>query len=109
MGRPIVDLVRTGKEFSRRIKLSDENKEEIKKLHKQGIAIRALSRDFNVSKRLIQFILFPERQEINIQLRKERGGSKIYYDVEKNRLSQADHRAYKKDLLSRGLLKLEVK
>jgi len=48
----------------RRIKLYDEDKENIKKLYKQGMSIRGIARLYNyVSRRLIQFVLFPERCE----------------------------------------------
>ena len=67
-----------GTEFDRRKKLTEADREKIKKLHAEGEGIRALGRMFNVDKRLIQFILFPERHEKNLKDRKERGGSKIY-------------------------------
>jgi hypothetical protein len=39
---------------------------------------------FNVSRRLIQFILHPSKHQANLEARKERGGSKIYYKREKH-------------------------
>ncbi len=53
---------------------------------------------FKVNKRLIQFILFPERQKRNLELREQRGGSKIYYNKDRHTLAMSEHRKYKKEL-----------
>lgn len=61
----------------------------------QGAGIRAIARMFKVDRRLIQFILFPERHKRNLSLRQDRGGSKIYYDrVEHNEAAKV-HRQHK--------------
>lgn len=87
------------KEYNRRVKLSDVDKETIKQLYKQGKeSINGLARLYNVSKRLIQFILFPERQQRNKELRAIRGGSKRYYNRENNRLAEKDTRNYKQKI-----------
>jgi transposase-like protein len=90
--------------FDRRIKLSSEDKLKIISLYKKGYSIREITRLFKVNRRLIQFILFPERQEINKRLRKERGGSKIYYDKDKNREIQKEHRRYKHKLYIENMI-----
>jgi hypothetical protein len=54
---------------------------------------------FKVSRKLIQFILFPERHDKNLADRAARGGSKIYYDKDAHRLSMAKHRKKKKQAL----------
>lgn len=64
------------KMLDRRIKLLPCQKEMVKYWHERGTSIHGLSRMFHVNKRLIQFILFPERQKRNIELRRERGGYK---------------------------------
>lgn len=84
----------------RRIKLTPEDKEDIKEL--TGMSIRGIARLYGVDKRLIQFILFPERYEKNKRLRKERGGSKIYYDRTKNTITQRKHRRHKQNLFVSG-------
>lgn len=86
--------------FDRRSKLIPCQKEMIKAYYADGDSITSLAKRFNVSKRTIQFILFPERRIKNVQDRKERIGStaKEYgnkYFAEKMRA----HREYKKDLL----------
>ena len=93
------------KEHDKRIKLSDDDKFDIKWLFEQeDFGIRSLARLFNVDKRTIQFILFPERQEISLQHRKERGGSKIYYQKNLHTKQMKVHRHWKKELFDKNLL-----
>ena len=92
------------KEFDRRIKLTDEDKANIISFHSKGISQRALARYFNVSRRLISFVLFPDRLVINKQKRLESGGSKQYYNKEKQRLYSQKTREYRKQLELQNLL-----
>ena len=89
-------------EFDRRIKLSPNDKIRIKQYHKEGWSQRALAREFNVSRRLIQFIVFPEKHEENLRRRKESGGSNQYYSKEKQREYVKNHRRYKQSLHIEG-------
>ena len=66
--------------------------------YEHGCGIRAISRLFHCNKRLVQFELFPERKVKNLQDRKDRGGSKIYYKKEKQTPSIKKHRRYKHSL-----------
>lgn len=83
----------------KRVKLSAEDKLSIIERHSQGEGIRALSRTFNVSRRAIQFLLFPERLEINKQLRADRGGSAQYYNKNKHTVYMQIHREHKREVL----------
>lgn len=96
-----VDKVALGDAFLKRsAKLIPCQKEMVHyHYNRLGLSIGQIARDFKVSKRTVQFILFPERQQRNVELRKLRGGSAIYYDKEANRLNMKDHRDYKKDLI----------
>jgi len=69
--------------------------------HNKGISINKIAKMFQVNKRTIQFILFPERLKKNIELRRERGGSMIYYQKEKHSEAVKDHRNYKQKLFSK--------
>lgn len=100
-----IDELRTGKEHDRRIKITELDKTEIKRLKKEGSGIRELARKYGVDKRLIQFIIYPERQQKNLEDREKRGGSKQYYNKDKWKETMREHRAYKKELLKKGLLK----
>lgn len=93
--------------YDRRIKLTDEDKESIKQMYINGAAIRAIARHFCVDKRNIQFLLFPERKEKNIMDRKARGGTKQYYDKDKWKETQKEHRHYKQNLYMENKIKGE--
>jgi hypothetical protein len=88
------------KVLKRTAKLLDCQREMVKYWHKEGLSINGIARMFHVNKRLIQFILFPERHKRNLQLRKERGGSTIYYKKENHTDSVRKHRRYKYNLLT---------
>lgn len=92
----------------KRVKLTDSDKEEIKKEYESGnISINALARKYGVSKRLIQFTLFPERKEKAKEMFAERQKDGRYYDKEKHKEYMKSHREHKKDLWNKGLLKPE--
>ena len=95
-------------EYDKRRKLTEEDKEDIKALYERGgYSQRGLARLYNVSRRLIQFIIDPSSLEENIMRRKERGGSMQYYDKDKNKNYIKTHRHYKKDLYNKNILKKE--
>lgn len=85
----------------RRIKLNEEDKENIIKLHKQGISIREITRRYNVSRRLIQFIIFPERYVRNVENYHARGGWQAYYDKDRRRTTMKEHRHYKQSVFTK--------
>lgn len=93
-----------GTKYDRRRKLTDDDKADIIKLSAE-LSIHQLAKNFGVSRRLVQFILYPERHEENLIRRKARGGSKMYYEKEANRLAVARLRHYKHNLYKKGLIK----
>ena len=81
----------------RRRKLTDDDKEDIKARHKRGEAIHAIARAYKdkCSKRLIQFIIYPERlKQLQDKHRKAQHWRKYY---NRKQLTQATRnwRAYK--------------
>lgn len=91
--------------LDRRTKLTKEDKLRIKELYETGnFSQRKLASMYNVSRRSIVFAIYPEKREENIQRRKERGGSKQYYDKEKHNEAMRDHRKYKNELYKKGLI-----
>lgn len=95
-------------EHDRRIKLTDQQKEEIKKKWVTGLATkRGLARDYGVSPRAIDFLLNPDKLEQNKKLRQERGGTKIYYNKEKHRESMKKTRRYKHELYKENKIQME--
>lgn len=104
----LVDPIRVGKKYDKRIKLTPQDKECVKLDYETGLfSINELARKYKVNKRTIQFILFPERLEECKKRRTERGGSMVYYDKEKNTQYAREHRKYKKELVLEGKLKLK--
>lgn len=95
-----LDNINIGIENDKRIKIPKEDYPYIKQRHKNGEAIRAIARSYDVDKRLIQFILFPERLELNKKLRKERGGWKQYYNTDTRREEMRKFRKHKRELLT---------
>jgi len=94
----IIDETNLPKGFDRRIKLTDQEREEIKKLHKEGMTIRAIARMFEkkCSRKTIQYIIYPERLETIYRRQKENKSWEKYYDKDKRREYMRSHRAYKK-------------
>ena len=60
---------------------------------------------FNVSRRLIIFIVYPERLKKNKQDRRDRGGSKIYYKKEVHTEAIRSYRRYKYENLKQTIIK----
>lgn len=86
--------------LDKRVKILPFEREEIIELHKQGASIHHLAKSYEVSRRLIQFIVDPARKERDLQLRKDRGGSKVYYKKEKHAIAMRRHRKHKREVLA---------
>lgn len=86
-------------------KLSKEEKDEMKRMYELGgWSYNTLGKEFGVSKRTAYFAVNPDKLIENYQKRVERGGSKIYYDKEKNTVFKRNHRKYKQELYLKGVL-----
>jgi hypothetical protein len=79
----------------RNTKLLPCQRERIVALHNSGASIHSLSRMFKVSRRLIQFVIYPERMDKVKEHHKDRGGSSVYYKKEKHTDAIREHRQYK--------------
>ena len=89
----------------RRRKLTDEQKEEIKKIYATGlVGQRPLAKQFGVSKSLIQIIVKPEIAEKKKQRIKEHW--KDYRPTKEEwAKTMREHRRYKQELYLKGELK----
>ena len=95
--------------LDKRVKLTDADRIKIKEEHESGlVSINGLARKYNVNKRLIQFILFPERQEKAKKDFAERQKDGRYYDKDKHAAYVKKHRDHKKELYSKGLIGDEI-
>lgn len=93
------------KELDRRIKLTDADRTQIRILYETGdYSQRKLALMFNVSRRLIGFIINPEKLKANLEAREKRGGWKQYYNSEEHAKYVKGHRDYKKKLHQEGKL-----
>lgn len=86
-----------GTDKDRRIKLTDEKRNEIIAL-KGKISQRKCAELYGISRRSVQFLWNPEKLEENKQRRQERGGWRQYYDKEKRAEAVKEHRRYKQDI-----------
>ena len=104
------DKINVGKQYDRRYKITDEERNKIKLLYEeQKISIRGIERYFQnrISRRSIQFILFPERK-LKVQERAKEvkrwknGNNKILHTPAVRR-----HRRYKRMLIKKKLIGLQ--
>ena len=94
--RPGTPLV--GTPDDRRVRLTAAQKQEVRERYKGGAGIRELARMYDVSRRLVQFVLFPERLEAALLAREIHGGSKSYYKRRRHTEAMRRHRAHKKEV-----------
>lgn len=91
--------------LDRRVKATAQDKADIRHMHFDlGMSIRAVAREYEgrLSRRTIQFILFPERYEQAKQARK--GTWKNWYDKDKHRKHMSNTRHYRSKLDKKNLL-----
>jgi hypothetical protein len=94
--------------LDKRVKLTDESRQQIKEEYETGdISIHSLSKKYKVSRRTIQFILFPDRLDKAKEQFAERRKDGRYYDKDKHREYTKQHRDHKKELWNKGLLEKE--
>lgn len=97
------DKIKLPEKLDRRVKLTQEDKAGIIHLKDtENLSQRKLARMFGVSRRTIQFVLYPEKLEENKKRREERGGWEQYYDKDKHRDSMKNTRRYKNKLFKKG-------
>ena len=90
--------------FDRRTKLLPCQRERMLYLFNQGMSQRKLASIFNVSRRLVQFVTCPEKKVKDLENRRDRGGSAIYYKGGKEWAeTMKKHRKHKHQLLNKTL------
>lgn len=92
-------------EKDKRVKLTDEQREEIRELYKlPDWSQRRLAGEFKVSRRLIQFIVDPEKLAAAKQAYSERRKDGRYYDKDAHTKAIREHRHHKHQLYLDGQL-----
>jgi transposase len=90
--------------LDRRRKLLPCQRERMIILHEKGFSQRKLASIFNVSRRLVQFVTDPGKKEKDLQNRRDRGGSAVYYKGgEEWAATMREHRRYKYKTLKDSL------
>ena len=97
------------RELDRRVRLSEEQKDEIRHKYETGLySQRQLAKEYNVSRRLIVFVVHPDRYERAKEqsAQRHREGR---YDTSKEEHARIirEHRRYKQGLYTTGKLKDE--
>lgn len=98
------EKIKLPKQYDRRIKLTDQQRDEIKEKYVSGIqSQRALAREYKVSRRLISFIVNPDKYEISKeQLKERRKDGRYKPDSKEWNDTMKKHRKYKQDLFLAG-------
>lgn len=100
------ERIKLSKEQDRRIKLTDDQREEIRNKYSTGLySQRTLAKEYNVSRRLISFILDEEKQKRNAELFKIRKSDGRYKPTKEEWAKTVrEHRRYKQELYLKGEL-----
>lgn len=99
------EKIKIKKEDDRRIKLTEDDKEEIRKLYKTGMySQRQLATMFNVSRRSIQFAVNPDSYQKSLEQFKERQKDGRYYNKDAHTKYVREYRQRKKELYDLGEL-----
>lgn len=86
----------------RRVKYTEADKQQVRDLHASGMPQRAIARETGMSRRLVSFVLFPERHEVVKRQYSERRKDGRYYDKDTHREATKNHRRYKHKVLKNG-------
>ena len=99
--------IKLSREQDRRVKLTDEQREEIREKYVTGLySQRKLAEEYGVSRRLITFVLDDEKAKRAAEQRKERNADGRYKPTkERWAKTMREHRQYKQSLYLQGKLK----
>ena len=94
------------RELDRRVKLTEEQRQQIREEYATGAtSLIALANKYEVSKRTIQFTLYPERYtKAREQFKERRKDGRYKGTKEQWAKIQKEHRQYKQELYKQGLL-----
>ena len=100
------EKIKLPKEQDRRIKLTDEQREEIKEKYSTGLySQRALAREYGVSRRLISFVLDDTKyQKCKEQFKERKADGRYKPDKEAWAKTMREYRHYKQRLYLNGEL-----
>ena len=98
------ETIKLPKKYDRRIKLTDQQREEIKAKYATGLYSQYnLADEYHVSRRTISFILNPDKYEISKeQFRERRKDGRYKPDSKEWNDKMKEHRRYKQRLFLAG-------
>ena len=101
------EKIKLPKEYDRRIKLTDEQREEIRQKYATGLYFQcALAREYGVSRRLIAFVLDDTKyQKCKEQFKERKADGRYKPDRETWAKTMREYRHYKQRLYLDGELK----
>lgn len=103
----LIEALRVGYEHDGRRKISDEQKQEVRRRFEvEQKSIHSISKSTGISRRSVQFILFPERAEVVKARAKEVKRWEKYNRPEYHTPAMREHRKKKNILLKNGLVKI---
>ena len=103
----LIDALRVGNEHDGRKKISDEQKADVLRLYNnKRESINQIARTVGISKRSVQFILFPERLAVVKARAIEVKRWEPYNAKEIHTPAMQKHRAKKQELFKLGFIKL---
>ena len=94
--------LRLKRKHDRRVKYTQEDKNGVMAMHKEGISQRAIARKTGMSRRYVGFVLFPERAAICRKQFKGRRKDGRYYNKEVNTKAVRSCRRWRKDHIQSG-------
>ena len=100
----------SGTQYDRRQKLTPEQRAEIyHRYHTEYVSQRQLAREYSVSRRLITFIIDPDKLEESRKRLKQCKAKGLYKpDKKKWAATVREHRHYKQELFKQGLISIAV-
>lgn len=98
-----------GTSYDRREKLSESERAEIRERYKnESLSTRKLAAEYGVSRRLITFILDPDKyNRAREQFKERRKDGRYKQSPEEWAATMREHRNYKNELFKKGLIKEE--
>lgn len=101
-----IEKIKLPKELDRRIKLNDQQRDEIK-INIEWLSQNKLAKKYKVDRKLIRFIQFPEVLEAHKTAYAKRRKDWRYYNKEKNKEAIKKTRIYKHNLWYEKLLSMQ--
>lgn len=102
-----IDKVRLPPKYDRRKRVTPEIRKKVIRLHEGGMATRAITREMDgaITRRTVQYIINPNiYARLLTACKKRREDGRYKETTLQRKLIMREHRAYKRNLLEKGLI-----